>query len=81
MGIVGPIALLLVDRSSAHGWWPDWIKYVWPTDFMLGATSAIVDRYWFEVAAVSIALNALLYAALGALLVGVVGRLSSSGGQ
>lgn len=79
LGIAGPIALLVADHMSPHGWWPGWIKYVWPTDYMLGATSAIVDRFWFEVAALSIALNAILYAVAGAILVAVWRRLFSPG--
>jgi hypothetical protein len=39
---------------------------------MFIATSAIVNWFWYEVAAISIALNALLYGIVGALL-GVVG--------
>ena len=35
---------------------------------MFIATSAIVNWFWYEVAAISIALNALLYAMIGALL-------------
>lgn len=79
LGVLGPIGLLVADRMSPHGWWPDWIKYIWPTDYMLGATGAIVDHVWFEIAAVSMALNAALYAVVGAILVAVWRRLFASG--
>lgn len=75
LGILGPIVLLVADHMSPHGWWPDWIKFVWPTDYMLGATSAIVNSFWFQVAALSIALNAIIYAVVGAILVAVWGRV------
>jgi ABC-type multidrug transport system permease subunit len=68
-GVLVPIAMLAVDHISPHGWWPDWVNYVWPTDYMLGATSAIVNRFWFEIAALSIALNAIIYGIAGAIVV------------
>lgn len=62
------MSLLVVSRESGGNWWPDWTAYAWPTSYMLIATSAIVNWFWYEVAAISIALNALLYAIIGALL-------------
>ena len=60
-----PIAILGADRASDHGWWPSWIAYVWPTNYMFGATSAIVDGFWYEIAALSIGINALIYVLVG----------------
>ena len=79
LGILGPIALLVADHMSPHGWWPEWIAYVWPTDYMLGATSAVVDSFWYEVAALSIVLNAILYAVVGTILVVVWRKLVTLG--
>jgi len=70
-GVLLPLLLLAADHMSAHGWWPNWIGYIWPTSYMFVATSAIVDRLWYEVAVLSIGLNALLY--------GLVGLILSSG--
>jgi hypothetical protein len=70
-GVLLPLLLLAADHISAHGWWPNWIGYIWPTSYMFVATSAIVDRFWYEVAVLSIGLNALLY--------GLVGLILSSG--
>jgi len=70
-GVLLPLLLLSADHMSAHGWWPNWIGYIWPTSYMFVATSAIVDRFWYEVAVLSIGLNALLY--------GLVGLILSSG--
>jgi hypothetical protein len=79
LGILVPIVLLVADHMSPHGWWPDWIEYVWLTDYMLGATSAVVDRFWFEIAALSITLNAIIYAIAGAILVAGWRRLLPPG--
>ena len=70
-GVLFPLSLLAADHMSAHGWWPNWIGYIWSTSYMFVATSAIVDRFWYEVAVLSIGLNALLY--------GLVGLILSSG--
>ena len=75
LGVLVPIGLLVADHMSPHGWWPGWIKYVWPTDFMLGATGAIVDRVWFEIAAVSISINAALYVIVGTSLIALGRKL------
>jgi hypothetical protein len=45
LGVVIPIILIAIDGFSPHGWWPDWISYVWPTSYMLIATSAIMDSF------------------------------------
>ena len=67
-GLVGalvPLTISMIDRLSSGGWWPDWIFYVWPTNYMMGATSAIIDGFWYEMLALSAAVNALLYAFIG----------------
>lgn len=68
LGVVVPLLLLVVSRQRCGTWWPDWTIYLWQTSYMFIATSAIVNWFWYEVAAISIALNALLYAMVGALL-------------
>ena len=73
LGLIVPASLLIVNGSRGGVWWPDWIAYVWPTSYMFIATSGIVNWYWYEIAAISIGLNALLYALVGALLA-VAGR-------
>lgn len=67
-GLLFPVLLLIADHMSAHGWWPNWIGYIWPTSYMFVATSAIVDRFWYEIAALSIGLNAILYGLVGIIL-------------
>jgi hypothetical protein len=65
IGVLLPLTIMIADHMSAHGWWPNWIIYVWPTSYMFLATEAIVDGFWYETAALSIGLNALLYALVG----------------
>jgi chromate transport protein ChrA len=65
LGVALPILLLTIDRLSPQGWWADWIPFVWPTSLMMIATSAIVNGFWYEVAAIAIGLNAILYALVG----------------
>jgi hypothetical protein len=67
LGILLPIAILLIDRETPGGYWQNWILYVWPTSYMFIATSAIVNWFWYKVAVLSIGLNALIYALVGAL--------------
>jgi hypothetical protein len=74
LGICIPLVLLYIDATTRGGWWPPWIMYVWPTDFMLGVASGERDRFFVEIAAVATAINAALYAAVGAGL-GAVSRL------
>jgi hypothetical protein len=68
VGALGPISLLVTDRLSHHGWWPGWISYAWPTSYMFIATSAVIDRFWYEIATLSISLNAILYGIIGLML-------------
>ncbi len=68
LGVAVPVSLLIVSWERGGTWWPDWTGYVWPASHMFIATSAIVNLFWYEVAAISIALNALLYAIVGVLL-------------
>jgi len=66
IGTLLPLAILIVDRKSHQGWCPEWVAYVWPTSYMFIATSGIVDRFWYEIALLSVSLNALLYGLAGA---------------
>jgi len=88
LGVAVPVAILLIDYGNlVWGWWPDanlvrwshWIHLVWPTSYMLIATSAIYNAFFFEVAAISIALNAVLYALLATLLVELHRRFRRTG--
>jgi hypothetical protein len=65
VGALVPMALLVVNRMSEAEWWPTWSMYVWPASYMLTATSAMVGRYWYGIEVISIALNILMYAAVG----------------
>jgi hypothetical protein len=73
VGLIVPIATLLIDHVSKGGWWPHWIMYAWPTSYMFGATSGVVDAFWYEIAAVAIALNVVIYAAVGGILLRLLG--------
>lgn len=64
-GILLPIVVMSVDRLSAHGWWPEWVNYVWPTSYMLMASSGFHDAYVYEVIAVSVIANAMIYVLVG----------------
>lgn len=63
-----PILLLGIDAASAHGWWPQWILYVWPTSYMLGGTSGEKDIGGYLTIAAAIAVNAVLYGYIGSVL-------------
>jgi hypothetical protein len=76
LGAVIPVAILLVDYLSPHGYWANWILVVWPTSFMLIATSAIRDAFFLEVAAISTIINAALYALFAVLLVALCRRIA-----
>jgi len=65
IGVALPVAFLALDRSTPGGWWPSWIAYFWPTDFMTGPASGVVDLFFYEIAAVAIVINAALYALVG----------------
>lgn len=65
IGVLLPALLLAVDAASAHGWWPKWILYVWPTSYMLGATSGEKDVGGYLVVAAAIVINGALYAYVG----------------
>lgn len=71
IGVLLPMILLAVDAASAQGWWPKWILYVWPTSYMLGATSGEKDIGGYLIIAAAIAINGALYAYVGS----VVARL------
>jgi len=67
------VAIVVADRLSPDGWWHHWILYVFPASFIVGAASGIVDGFYYELIALSIAANVLLYAVAG-LLIGIAWR-------
>ena len=73
IGLVLPVVFIAVDAATPGGWWPPWIMYFWPADFMLGVASGNRDWYFFEIAGVAISINVVLYAVVGAI-AGVVVR-------
>ena len=75
LGVGIPIVLLCIDATTRGGWWPPWIMYVWPTDFMLGVASGVRDKFFVEIAALAAAINGGLYAIGGAATGAIVGRL------
>ena len=76
LGAAIPVAVLVSDYFSPGGYWREWIPYVWPTSYMLIATSAIRNAYFLEVAAISAAVNAALYAFLAVMLVALYRRIT-----
>lgn len=68
VGLFLPIVLLGVDAASPR-LWPQWILYVWPTSYMLGATSGEKDIGGYLIIAAAIAINAVLYGYVGSVLV------------
>jgi hypothetical protein len=71
-GALLPSMIMTTDRMSVHGWWPKWVIYVWPTSYMFLGAEAPVARMWYESAAVSVGLNALLYAVVGFTLISLL---------
>jgi|SRR5271167_1839282 len=68
VGALVPLVIVSIDRLSSGGWWANWILYVWPSSYMMGATSAIIDGFWYEMLAFATAINALIYALVGTLI-------------
>jgi hypothetical protein len=64
-GFLLPSVVMILDRLSAHGWWPWWVFYFWPTSYMLIPNSAIMNTRSYTVTVVSAILNALIYALIG----------------
>jgi hypothetical protein len=67
IGVIIPLLFLVVDALSQTGWWPKWILFVWPTSYMLIATSGIKDLSAYMLIALSIAVNGAVYAGVGAI--------------
>ena len=65
LGALVPLGIVSIDRLSWGGWWANWIIYVWPTSYMMVATSAMIDRFWYAMLAFATIINALLYAIAG----------------
>lgn len=81
-GIVGlsiPVTIMGIDSLSQHGWWPAWILYIWPTSYMLGATSGIKEFADYVIIVVSIAVNGVIYGYLASVLNRLVARHEESG--
>jgi hypothetical protein len=74
VGFLIPIAIIVIDRLSAHGWWAHWVLYVFPSSYMIGAASGIIDSFFYEMAAIAIVVNIILYSIAG-LILGIVLRL------
>jgi hypothetical protein len=68
LGFLIPVAIIAVDRLSAHGWWRPWMLYVFPSSYMIGAASGVIDGFFYEMAALAIIANTVLYAVVGFLL-------------
>jgi hypothetical protein len=74
LGIGIPAAVLFIDHLSPHGWWPRWISFVWPSNYMLMAADGR-PGFLFEAIAISTTVNAVLYALLAILLASIYRRL------
>jgi len=74
IGIAFPIVFLTVDGLSGQGWWPSWILYVWPSSYILGATSGVKNLGAYAMIVISIAINGLIYGYVGSLLFRWLGR-------
>lgn len=67
IGVIIPLLCLAIDATSQTGWWPKWILLIWPTSYMLIATSGIKDLSAYMIIAFSIAMNGAVYAGVGAI--------------
>jgi hypothetical protein len=76
LGLVIPVAIALIHYDVDLMWWPPWINFVWPTNFLLVVTHDIFDGFFFAVAAISVAINALLYALVAVLLSELSARIA-----
>lgn len=74
IGIALPIVVMTIDRLTDLGWWPRWILYVWPSSYILGATSGVKDLGAYLMIAISISINGLAYGYVGSLLFRWLGR-------
>jgi hypothetical protein len=61
IGIAIPLLVLLIDRLSAHGWWPSWTSIIWPSSYMLIATAGTKDLSALAIMATSIVINGVIY--------------------
>lgn len=76
VGVTIPLLVMLIDKLSAHGWWPSWIFTIWPSSYMLIATAGTKDFSAYVIVAISIVINGVLYGVVGALLFALFKRLS-----
>jgi hypothetical protein len=68
LGFLIPVSIIAIDRLSAHGWWRPWVLYVFPSSYMVGAASGIIDSFFYEMTAIATLVNTLLYAVVGCIL-------------
>lgn len=80
LGFLIPVAIIAIDRLSAHGWWRPWMLYVFPSSYMIGAASGIIDSFFYEMAALAIIVNTVLYAVVGLLFALVLRAVVKIGG-
>lgn len=74
IGLLIPPSVMLADYLSAYGWWPVWVKWLWPSSYMLIATAGESDFDGLVIIAVSILANAVLYSVLGGAFAGVLSK-------
>jgi hypothetical protein len=72
VGVLLPAVVMSVDRLSPHGWWPQWLIYVWPTSYMLIANSAFTNTTAHIITIVAVVIDALIYALVGLVAYGVI---------
>ncbi|MFO1464924.1 MAG: hypothetical protein U1F35_00535 [Steroidobacteraceae bacterium] len=73
LGLLVAVAIVAADRLVSGGFWRPWVVYVFPSSYMIGAASGIIDSFFYEMAAIATIVNAVLYA-LGGVVVGCVLR-------
>jgi hypothetical protein len=65
IGTVVPLLILFASHVITHAWWPTWIRVVWPSSYVLIATSGIDSTNAYKIVTASIVLNACLYLVVG----------------
>jgi hypothetical protein len=80
VGFVLPVVIIAIDRTSIHGWWPRWVPYAFPSSYILGAASGVIDSFFYEMAAIAIAVNVVMYSIIGLALGAIVRGTQSARG-
>ncbi len=80
LGIVVPGAVLAIDSANSGGWWPHWLPLIWPSSYMLIGTAGAWTPSSVDVMAISIIVNAIVYAIVAAAAYGLakLGRHTQS---